>query len=178
MNHAANNGESMTFHYFERWNFLQDRPIDPLTEADARDRYDSGPWFSVALSSDPQFGERGVLPEALLEVEPKADAVKAYFFTPAGSVALVYWFRREGDRLFLAQTLQYHYDDEAKHRRSESVLTSTFSFSPDGSVTIRDDDKSQQTVQSSERSGVDVSSNWDVVPEFGAWRRLSRRERA
>jgi hypothetical protein len=167
----------MATYYFKRWNGIQDRPLNPMSEKVAAKRFESGPWFSVALTDDPRFGDHGVVPDALLELEPQARVVKVYHFTPAGSVATIYIFDRQGDRLFLSQAFHYTYADDQQHTLMDSTVVSSFDFDQDGTVTIRDDDTSRPTISSSERRGVDLSSNWEPVPAFGDWASLSRRER-
>lgn len=168
----------MAYHYFGRWNTVLDEPIDPLTREEALKRFETGPWFSVGVSDDPQFGKPGIIPEAVLELEPKATAAAVWFFTSQGSATVRYNFREMEGRLFLTNAVTYEYPDDKKHELDESTQTDNMRFKPAGEVVTHRRIKATRSVQKAEQDGVDVSGNWEDIPEFGEWDSLLRWERA
>jgi hypothetical protein len=154
--------------YCARWNMVLACPIDPVSEAAARRRFEVGPWFSVVLD-----GEDGA-PRAVIELEPGVEAAKVFHFTPAGSIALIVTFRRDGDLLQLRQTDAYTYADDARHQQRELRVLETVLFRPDGTARRVVNDKSRPEIEVEDRSGVDVSDLALPVPSFGDWELLAR----
>jgi hypothetical protein len=118
------------------------------------------------------------IPDYVLEVMPRAEEVKAFFYDGAGSVWMIYDFTKQEQRLFLSEITCYTYPSNGEfHRRSEALGIETISYTPEGVAHQRIDDKTRPEIEAIDRDSVDVTSHWRNIPEFGYWAPLGRLER-
>ncbi len=154
------------------WNFRHHRPIDALTEEEARSRYQSGEHVVIAVGAP-------LRPEVVIEVHWNNQYLGVWFFDNLGRQATKFQFTRYGnDRLFLNSVTAWKYPGDTARGLHMSILVDEFTFETDGrAVRIIKDDIAQETV-TQQRTGVDVSTNWEPVPTFGDWASIARFERA
>ena len=152
--------------YCQQWNLLLAAPTDPISEPDARVRFEQGPWFSVVLD-----GERGV-PRAAIELQPGPAVAKVFLFTPAGSIDRISTFRRAGDRLRVTDTTVYRYADDDRHLQSDSTVIESVLFKPDGTARRVCKDKTQASLVVEDCDGVVAGEREVPVPAFGNWEPL------
>ena len=159
--------------------------IDSVAEAEARRRYQSGPWFTVAVGDDlavspseARNGKQGI-PEFSLELEPGASVVNTHFYDVNGSLWLIYHFKAVDARLFLAEVVRYEYPYSPRfYRQNESTMIETISYTPDGVTMQAEHDTVSKRRRVTERDQVDVAPHWEPVSEFGNWAGLGRLDRA
>ena len=164
--------------YCERWAYSACEPAGPLSEAEARTRFegkvpDPDDWFTVAgLQGD---AESASVPEFVLEVTPGAEFVYTHLVDQWQRICFIYNFRDIDGRLFLFNRVEYSYPEDdrylnqAQASRIESIL-----FRPDGYMRRRLKDKSKATNEEWEYKDVELVDNWEAKPEFGEWVALGR----
>ncbi len=153
--------------------------MKPVSEAEARVRFasdDDDDWFSVAAFAEgvPDDG----IPEYVMEILPHAEYMKVHFYDQSRNLRFIYGLRKHGDAMFLEKIVEYTYpDDGVQHRLDECSVVESLNYKPDGLVHQRKNDKSKPVVEEADYRGVDVSSHWEPVPEFGQWDRIARFDR-
>ena len=159
--------------------------IEAMSEAEARARYEAGPWFSVAsgmgLATSAELARAAVqtVPEYSLEIEPSAVAVNTFLYEANDSIWLIYHFKCLEDRLFLAEVTRYEYPDASRwYGQNEATLIETISYTPDGVTLQAEHDTVSKRRRVTERDQVDVTPHWEPIPEFGDWSGLGRLDRA
>jgi hypothetical protein len=156
--------------YCRRWNFRRHTPIDPLTPQAAVELDAKRKVYSVILYDPPG----GKVPEVVIEIDWANDFAGVWFFDAFGRRSLNYAFRRNSDQLFLFNMIEYSYPDDESYTLSGANHTEEFSFQAIGiaRLVVIDDDARVKATE--DRSGVDVSSHWELVPRFGEWDSLAR----
>jgi len=161
------------YEYCYQWNFLTKAPIAELTRDEARARFDGrrkepDDWFSVVARS--QDGAAAGAVDYVLEVTPHADFINTFLCDEWGSITRIYNFRREPAGMFFFCRTEYTYPDEARRFFQHQWLTAEIIlYKLDGSMTRRLESKSGPDVQQWEHHDVDLSGNWDPVPESEQW---------
>ena len=157
----------MRVSYCYRWNELLNEPIDPLSEEEARARHASGELYTALL-----HGEDGRVRIAI-EVCTSTGYFGVQWLNERGLPIMTYVFGEvEGtSRLFLEKLRVDSYDEQGK-----MVFSDINRFWPDGRWEGRKIDRSTGEVWTSEGS-VDVSHNWEPIPEFGEYESITRVER-
>ena len=166
------------FRYLGGWNFHTLRPLlggGWIAEDDARHRYESrdGSDFTV-VSGAFGIGNGLVVPRFVLQVSPTLFTFRISFMNRAGSRIRVVGYTPVDGRLFKHGITEYRYADTEQRfrlRMADRVVTAT--FEPDGTGTIRIDDKSNPTVKIREFTDIPVGGNWMRVPRFGQWADLA-----
>ncbi|WP_418957087.1 hypothetical protein [Streptomyces tritici] len=161
----------MTWIYCEEWNELTERPMGPLTVAEAQARHVGGELYTAIL-----YTEDEPHPELRVEVRWETDYAAVIFMDELARDALDYTFSVIDGSLFLEEVTIYDYGD-AKERGgyASAERVETYTFAPDGVGTRTVDVDDEVTEES--RDGLDVSLHWEPVPEFGAYDSLIRRDR-
>jgi hypothetical protein len=162
-------GEDVQVTYCRRWNFLRNRPIDPLTEQQARERDQKGELYTAVLG-DPAG------PEVIVEVE--RPAVRVDFFDRFQRQSNLYDFRLHDDgTMFLYHITNWTYPDEEFRRIDQSSMIKSANFDPPdlAHMEIRDYEAGESK-ETSYRE-VDLSGHWEPVPEFGDWLSIARYDR-
>lgn len=160
--------------YCQRWNDKLGKPIEPITEAEARHRFSTdGPhWFTAVIGEAPE-------PDCAIELAAHATVVKSFFYYPDRSIRYIYEFDKHDDqRLFLSTVIRYEYPDKPGwHGQNEATLVEEIAYTPEGVCRITLDDTSKPTIEITDYRDVDVTPNWEAVPAFGDWASLARRDR-
>ncbi|ANS79227.1 hypothetical protein SGUI_1831 [Serinicoccus hydrothermalis] len=162
----------MTYRYGRDWHPVLRKPIQEITEKKARQRWASGPQFSVS-----QVDDEGSVPAYTLVVMPEGSFVRSERYDEHGSVVSAYHFDLiEGseDQLFLHQVTEYVYPDRQTGYLAMNAAKAhtTFNFRPNGWARARFVVDGQPEARVEEYTGVDVSAHWVERPAFGDWDRL------
>ena len=163
------------FVYGKEWNEKLRKMSQPISEDEARSRFVNGPRFSVAKLP---YEDAGV-PFYSMEIEPNLSAVNVIFYDEFGSISKLHGFRRIGGQLFQDSSVSYVYADRNRlNRMNDAIILKTVDYDPAGVGRITTDDKSQPTIERVSYDNVDISDNWEAIPEFGNWDSLGRRDRS
>ncbi|GAA1376875.1 hypothetical protein [Catellatospora chokoriensis] len=159
--------------YCRRWNFRRHEPVEPLTADEAQARDAAGEPYTVVPAA-PRSG----VPDVVIEIAWENGHAGVWFFDAYGRQCLHYSFRRSGEQLFLGGMTTWEYPDAGAATLSGATCVSWFEFREDGGArrVISDDTAQQRTVE--DRTGVDVSTQWEPVPGFGKWDSLARWSRS
>jgi hypothetical protein len=185
--------------YGSRWNNGFSMMLGPLSEQEARVRYEHGLEVSIAcgvaeLAAEPEDdldfeGEQPAEWELYTELSRRSrrpdqpDLAMVEFYNFWGSRVASYYFDRSDDgRLFLGQVDEFEFSDNTGFAEDHewSVLTEHY-FRPDGSssVVIRHAlPEGGQDVTQTEYTGGDVATHWEPVPAWGDWASITRRDRS
>ncbi|MDA3803986.1 hypothetical protein ACMT9U_06535 [Clavibacter sp. Sh2036] len=167
--------------YGTRWSGRKRAPLEALTESEARRRFDGlvpepDHWFSVGVKRD--GASDLAAPEFILEVLPHAEYVKVLFVDQYHTLRFAYGFRDLGGRMFMTNVKENRYPDaERFHPLNESVWSQSIVIEPTGYVKEVAYDLLAKERHLSEYRDVDVSPNWEDVPEFGDWERFGEFDR-
>jgi hypothetical protein len=168
----------VNFVYGQRWNDPMRFIIDAISEKQARVRFRTGPYFTVAKGKDllvdfeqaDRVGLAAEVPEYSLDMTAGAENIRANFYTTGGSIGAIYSWRQEKDRMFLHQVSVYQYpDDEAYYRQGQSLIFTDISFTLDGFSKTYIDDKSKSMIDLEDRCEVPLDAHWEPIPTFGEW---------
>ncbi len=164
--------------YGRAWNPIS-WDVGDIPEAEAGVRFasdDEDDWFTVAAFAE-GVADDGI-PEYVMEMLPKAEYVKVQFYDLSRSLRFIYGFRKLDDAMFLDSIVEYTYpDDGIQRRRNECSVVEMLDYKPDGLVHQYKNDKSKPTVEEADYRGVDVSSHWEPIPQFGQWDSIARFDR-
>lgn len=176
--------------YGYSWNDDMRFMIDAVSAEEARERFESGPWFSVSVGNGllttadaalkaEATGRLGSIPEFTLEVTPGATDINTFFYDAHGSVKAIYEFDRVDHRtMFLSTFILYEYPDESRwYGQNESVVTDNIRFRQDGTSRHRHNDKRKELIEAIDRKDVNLAKNWESVPQFGDWFGFGRPDR-
>jgi hypothetical protein len=163
----------MSWSYCGQWNWLREKPIDPIDPAEAARRHAAGEGEGYTAVSE----EDGSV-DLVVDVALAPGNVAVHFADEFGRRELIYTFRRqENGHLFLSEVISYEYGDSTdRGDYAEPIGTETFEFDPDGVVRrITQDSARGGTLE--ERDTVDVAPNWEPVPAFGQYDSITREDR-
>lgn len=162
----------MIWTYCERWNRLTESPLGPLTPQDAQARHISGELYTAVA-----FPTEHSSPELRVHIRLETGYVAVIFMDDHGRDSLEYTFSLINESLFLETATYYAYGNS--HERggyADAEYMESYDFTPDGVMEKTVESGGDESNES--RQGVDVSSNWEAVPHFGAYDALIRRDRA
>ncbi|WP_343997563.1 hypothetical protein [Streptomyces thermocarboxydovorans] len=145
--------------------------MEPLTPEQARARHASGEQYTAVASP-----KEGAAPEVRVEMQLEDGYVVVVFMDEYGRDAIVYEFTLIDGSLFLESASVYGYgssQERGGYADAESV--ETYEFTTEGVVQRMVEEGGEGTTES--RYGIDVSKNWEPVPEFGEYASLIRRDR-
>ncbi|MEV0635210.1 hypothetical protein AB0I77_09640 [Streptomyces sp. NPDC050619] len=161
----------MMWTYCEQWNNLTETPMDPLTPEQAQARHASGQLYTAVAHA-----AQNSAPALRVGIRLETGYASVIFMDEYGRDTLDYTFTLINGSLFLETAASYTYgDSQERGGYADADRTETYEFTPDGVMqrTVEaDDEESKES-----RHSVDVSSNWEPVPSFGAYDSLIRRER-
>ncbi|WP_327191046.1 hypothetical protein [Streptomyces xinghaiensis] len=162
----------MTWEYCEQWSNLLEEPMAPMSAAQAAQRHAAGKLYTAVQSS----GGNGS-PLLRVEVRLETGYVSVIFMDQRGRDELSCTFSVVGNRLFLQAVTFYSYGDSEEcggYAVVESLETYEFQ---QGGVVCRTLDEAGERHRES-RSGIDVSGQWENLPDFVEYDFLIRRERS
>jgi len=149
-----------------------------LTRDEARARFDGrrkepDDWFSVVARLEDDAGVGAI--DYVLEVTEHADFINTVLCDEWGSIKYFYSFRREPAGMFLFSRKEFTYPNEARRfLQHQWLAVETIMFKLDGSMTRRLNEKSRPTIEEWEYHDVDMSDNWEAVPEFEQWDAIAK----
>ena len=154
----------MQLSFCERWFRHQKKMIKPLKEKKARQLDASGKPYTIVIGDPDQ-------PYCFIERNKLYYGV--HFFDQLKRVYLIYSFDEAGEnKLFLNEAIYHSYDGD-----NDEVLEGTiYWFSPNGKVTIEKVEYPSNKARRIEKT-IDVSKNWEDIPEFGHYENLLEIER-
>ena len=166
--------DDMSYRYGRSWHGVLRRPIQEITEQQARGRFTDGPSFSVSKVADPAGG---VVPDYTLLIDPDGMYVGVEFYDAFGSRVKRYHFDEDAGRpgsLFLREVVVTVYPDGQDRWLSlrGSTAHTSFLFQPDGRVLSYAAVRGQPAAKVEEVTGVDVSAHWVPIITFGEWDRF------
>lgn len=157
-------GRDLPIIYCERWNDVLEQPFEPMSEAEAHRRHDSGGLYSAVL------GDPGA-PVAMVEVRLETGHVAVAFFDSRGRNASSYTYRESEGRLFFNSFSARQWDRKGSMRAAEGMY-----FKQDGHVYVEKTDLRRNRKETYEQ-WADVGDNWEDIPAFGDYAGVLRRER-
>ncbi|MBQ7775067.1 MAG: hypothetical protein IJ379_04015 [Lachnospiraceae bacterium] len=147
--------------YCEEWSLFKKQPHKILSEQDAKKKAAKEETYTAVLYEDDKVRYVIEVNKAFLTVRFYNDAFEYY---------LLYGFEKKDDRLFLNMAYHYAYLD------GEEQETTLFNFKENGEMVAERRNYISGEVE--EREGVvDVSCNWEPIPEFGDYHGVIRVER-
>ncbi|MEU3741909.1 hypothetical protein AB0E78_33225 [Streptomyces sp. NPDC032198] len=157
--------------YCEEWNNLAEEPMDPLPPEQARVRHASGDLYTAVL-----IATGAPSPELRVEIRLETGFTAVTFMDNLGRDELHYSFTVMTGALFLETVRIYDYgDSEERGGYADAWRMESYDFTPDG-VAVQEVEVGDE-VSSENRRGIDMTSNWEPLPQFGAYDSLIRRER-
>ncbi|MFK5689098.1 hypothetical protein ACI3EY_05485 [Ornithinimicrobium sp. LYQ92] len=164
----------MPYRYGRDWHGVLRKPIQEITEAQARKRFAAGPSFSVSKVST---ADAKVVPEFTLQINPDGFYLGVAFYDEFGSEVRAYHFAEQPERpeeLFLTGVTVRVYPDGQDRWLDlhQAAAHTTFTFRPNGWARSRLVVQGQDEARVQEFTGVDVSAHWVDRPEFGDWDRF------
>lgn len=160
----------MTWQYAWQWNDTLSKPMDPLTEAEARERHENGELYTAW-----SVGRDGVISVAV-EVRLETGYVGVWDFDPFGRRIWHRLLGRHGDRLFLSDSSIFEYGESTKRlRRSQAEKFFHRHVEPGGTGHERrrvKGDPMEERNDISLKAGESLDAYWTPVPEFGAYGEL------
>lgn len=119
-------------------------------------------------------GEKVDHPFAFLEIGPMTGFIGVNFLDSQLRAYLEYQFKQSDERYFLNSIVYRVYDGNSE----TVVLTETYRFTPEGELTIYENNLLDQiTTTRTALNRVDVSRNWEDAPIFGQYAGFVRVER-
>jgi hypothetical protein len=162
----------MIWTYCEQWNRLTESPMNPLTSQGARARHVSGDLYTAVA-----FRTEHSSPELCVHIRLETGYAAVIFIDGYGRNSLEYTFSLINESLFLETATYYAYgSSQARGGYADAEYMDSYDFTPDGIMEKTEQSGGDESHES--RQGVDVSSNWEPVPSFGAYDSLIRRDRA
>lgn len=165
----------MNYLYGHRWHEKLRKPIRPMTESEARKRWEQGPQLCVAGGVDL---EPGTVPDWSLVVGQRGEFVKATRYDELGRIVSVYAFRpqdeRPGEMFLRAVTLYTYPDTERWYDQMHASAVAMYHFNPDGSGDRLLKVKAAPADELVEFDGVDVSEHWVPQVAWGDWDRFGQ----
>ncbi|MGW4867180.1 hypothetical protein [Streptomyces chartreusis] len=161
----------MIWTYCQQWNNLAETPMTPLTSAQAQARHASGDLYTAVASPAEQSA-----PTLRVEMRLETGYASVVFMDEFGRDTLDYTFTLINGSFFLETATSHSYgNSQERGGYADADRTETYEFTTDGTIhrTVEEEGDESQEI----RNGVDVSSNWEPVPTFGAYTSLIRRER-
>jgi hypothetical protein len=157
----------VTWLYAWQWNDILNRPMDPLTEAEARQRHKHGELYTAY-----SVNQEGAISIAV-EVRLESGYVGVWDFDKLGRRI---WHRsldRRGDRLFLSDSSTFEYGESIKRlRRSQAKKFFHRHLEPDGTGYERrrvKGDPMEERVDISLNPQEALAEYWVPVPDFGQY---------
>jgi hypothetical protein len=158
----------MTFLYGRSWFSDERKPVEPMTEQEARRVFDTGPQLGVAAVDGV-----GSVPRYTLEMNARAQSVDVYLYDEHGSEVSALAYHTEKGRLFLFNVTERLYPDDGRyHGTAGNLATRTYLFKPNGYARLRTKVKEAPAATIEEFTGVDVSDHWLDPLEWGDWDRV------
>lgn len=146
------------------WNSVLHRPLDEITQEEARRRDAVGRAFTVTFGSAEQ-------PEVTLKVMRGHGIFTVTWLDEHLREALLYNYTRQDDgRLFLDEITTWTYDRPDALAMSQAATIEELRWRPDGYVDKVFQDSATPDRESLEQyRNVPVESHWEDEPAFGDW---------
>ena len=147
--------------YCKEWALFKKQPHDIITEQEAKNRYSKKESYVAVLY------ENNTL-KYVVEIDGISETVR--FYDDNLDNYLLYSFVKKGENMFL-NTAYYYCFKEGK--KVEHVY---FNFKENGEMVAEKRDYIEGRVEGSEGT-VDVSCNWERIPDFGEYNSVIRIDR-
>lgn len=168
---SARTEVAMIWTYCERWNRLTEIPMNPLNSRNAQARHAAGELHTAVASTTDHTS-----PQLRVHIRLETGYAEVIFMDEYGRDTLEYTFTLNSGSLFLETATSYTYgSSEERGGYADAEYMESYDFTPDGIMRRTVDSCGSESHEC--RYGVDVSSNWEPVPAFGAYASLIRRER-
>ncbi|WP_028045834.1 hypothetical protein [Cellulomonas sp. URHE0023] len=158
----------MTFLYGRSWFSDERKPVEPITEEEARRVFDKGPQLGVAAVDGV-----GSVPRYTLTMSARAEDITVHLYDEHGSEVSALSYDTQQGRLFLFNVTERLYPDDGQYHGTPGYLaTRTYYFKPDGYSRLRTKVKAAPAATIEEFTGVNVSDHWLDPLEWGDWDRI------
>ncbi|MFI7399692.1 hypothetical protein ACIBW9_04255 [Streptomyces sp. NPDC049541] len=163
---------AMIWTYCEQWNNLTEGPMNSLTPEQAQARHASGELYTAVASA-----HKHSTPALRVEMRLETGYASVIFMDEHGRDSLDYTFTLIDGSLFLETATSYDYGgSEERGGYADAERTESYEFTTEGIIRRIAEVDGEESRES--RHGIDVSGNWESVPNFGAYDTLIRRDRA
>ncbi|MWA12965.1 hypothetical protein [Streptomyces sp. BA2] len=161
----------MIWIYCEDWNTLTEEPMEPLKPKEAQARHSSGELYTAVA-----YPSEGSAPELRVHIRLETGYAAVVFMDGYGRTSLEYTFTVIDGSLFLETVTSYEYGNSVERGGyADSERMESYDFTPDG-IVVQEIEIGDE-VSSESRRNIDMTSNWEPIPQFGAYDSLIRRER-
>lgn len=147
--------------YSEGWSNIRKKPHNIISREEALRKGENGESFFAEIFDD----------DILIRViSINKDYYSVRFYDENQMLYLIYQFTLINEKLFLTGAYYYEYEE------GEKIGHTIFSFKDDGKMLC--EKMNYKSNETEEREGiVDVSVNWEDIPEFGDYESIIRTER-
>ncbi|WP_369387199.1 hypothetical protein AB5J72_05955 [Streptomyces sp. CG1] len=162
----------MIWTYCGLWNNLTATSMNTLMPEEAQARHARGQPYTAIASLDEHSA-------ATLRVEMRVETgyASVIFMDEHGRDSLDYTFTLINVSLFLETATSYGYgDSQERGGYADAERMESYEFTIEGIIRRTVEVDGEESKES--RRGIDVASNWESVPSFGAYDGLIRRDRA
>jgi hypothetical protein len=160
--------------YCFKWNYADNEPGEPLTEAEARIKDGAGEEYSAVMPPRP-----GTKSPVVVTPVWKSGVVVVTFLDDPGRRATEYTFMKKTEEsLFLVTVDMWTYpNDEPGLRLAQASIYETVDYREDGYVKRTVKNKAENFKETVEYTDVPVDTNWEPIPVFGDYRSIARYDR-
>lgn len=149
--------------YCKKWSLFRKQPHNIITQQEAQARHNKGEAYTAVISNSNTDTIRYV-------VDINSRFITVSFFNKEFENYLVYGFMKTDDKLFLNTAYYYRFQD------GKEIEHIYFNFKENGDMITEKKDYINNIVEESEAK-VDVSVNWESIPQFGEYQNLLKEER-
>ncbi|MBD8060126.1 hypothetical protein IC607_14225 [Cellulomonas sp. JH27-2] len=158
----------MTYLYGSGWFEDERKPVEPMSEEQARRVFEKGPQLGVAAVEGV-----GLVPRYALTMNAQAESVDVHLYDEQGSEISSLSYQTVDGRLFLFDVTEWLYPDDGHfHGVQANTAIRTFLFKPDGYARLRTKVKAAPAATIEEFTDVNVSDHWLDPLEWGDWDRI------
>jgi len=158
----------MTYLYGSGWFEDERKPVEPMSEEQARRVFEKGPQLGVAAVDGV-----GLVPRYALTMNAQAESVDVHLYDEHGSEISSLSYQTVDGRLFLFDVTEWLYPDDGRYHGMMGALADrTYLFKPDGYARLRTKVETAPAATIEEFTGVNVSDHWLDPLEWGDWDRI------
>lgn len=149
--------------YCKKWSLFRKQPHDIITQQQARSRHEKGEPYTVVIYNSNSDSVRYV-------VDINLRFITVRFFNEEFENYLLYSFLKIDNKLFLNTAYYYRFQN------NQEIEHLYFNFKENGDMVTEKKDYLNNIVEETEAK-VDVSVNWEAIPQFGEYQNLLKEER-
>lgn len=153
--------------YATKWSRIKNAPLKSMSEENAQKAHDTGKLYTVI---------KGGLenPECFIDIRLEVGYVAVFFLDKKRRIYRDYFFKKIEERLFLTKVITRKFDEKS----NKIIKAKEYIFSLEKPLVIRNIDAvAREVIRKEATNEIDLTNNWEDVPEFGQYKSVSRFER-